>query len=371
MLLWHHIVCLFSPDTLVSCNRNRKIAAVLTDGLRITAVACLLVTGTAASFGESHKLARLSGTPETDQFALWIFLAGLLVGGLLSDRFGVRVATGTATLLLAIGVLALTGEAGFACLMLGGGIALAVANGLASTLDPVAAGRWLNFIHAFYRGGTLAFGLLLLPIGITAQMGTLFAVAALVLMFWTMDGRSELVLGDLEAQSVSSWPVAAVLPLLFLAGASELWAAHHMIVSLSSDQPNIVLWIALAMVVGRIAASTQVFSGYRQVLVCSAVTAAGLWFFDALSGNARLLMALIVAFSSSSIFPSVLGLMAGRSPRFAASLLAVGQCTVMLAAPLAGAFASFAIVPPLALTIIIAASWFRLDPWNFGRRYPG
>ena len=53
---------------------------------------------------------------------------------------------------LAAGAVVPAGAIYLDLLTFGGGIALAVSNGLVVFASAGSAGRWLNFTHAFYRG---------------------------------------------------------------------------------------------------------------------------------------------------------------------------------------------------------------------------
>ena len=91
-------------------------------------------------------------------------MAGLLAGGWLSDRFGVSQAIMASVVCLAARALVPTRTIYLDLLTFGGGIALAVSNGLVVYASLGSARRWLNFSHAFYSGGTLVLGFLLISI---------------------------------------------------------------------------------------------------------------------------------------------------------------------------------------------------------------
>lgn len=289
-------------------------------------------------------------------------MTGLLLGGMVSDRFGPRVAVGASLACLAAGAL-LTGSppVWFDLLMAGGGIALAVSNGLVAHADWQDAGRWLNFTHAFYRGGTLVLGLMLIPSNWAIWLSLMFAALALAIL---AAGKPPTANREAPRERAgTSRFTPALLVLTFLAGAAEIWAAKEAAILLGDRYPYVGAYVAGAMFLGRLAASSAFFSGRRQLLISSMATAMGLALLHQASGNLQLLAAIVTAFFSASLFPSALGLLARRARNGLATTLAFGQCAAVLAAPLAADLSGYAILPAILLALIFAHGVARGKSW--------
>ena len=324
---------------------------------KATLAACLLMAACAASFGERHLFAALIDAPEALTVAFWCFMAGLLTGGWLSDRLGVSQAILVSVVCLAAGALVPTGAIYLDLLTFGGGIALAVSNGLVVFASSGSAGRWLNFTHAFYRGGTLVLGFLLISIVWLKWLSFAFALMALLLIFRNEPNRVSTETGREKQTTRVVWKLPGFLALIFMAGATELWFAHQASDSLIHDYPRVGLLLACAMFLGRLAASLAFFSGYRQLITCSVVSAVGLGLFDKSSGESQLIIALAIAFFSASLFPSTLGLLRQWSGRWTATLLAIGQFVTMMSAPLAAYAGSYAIYTAIVLSVVFVCMW--------------
>lgn len=317
----------------------------------LTVTGCLLAAGCAFSFGQRQAFFDAIGANSALEISLWVFLFGLMLGGIAKDLAGARHAILIGCIFLFIGAWGEFRVMSLYCLALGGGWTLATSNGLFEPSNEVEGGRWLNFTHAFYRGAGLLILLTSPAIEITKWLGFLCAFTAacwLYFFFTPVESTPRKAIAPRLSRSL----VVVLISLNFLAGATELWS-EKLFTSTALDLAHQYGYqLAGMMFLGRLAASTSWFSGPRQLFICSLVTSAAIFVFPLASDDWIPAIAMTGAFFSASIFPSLLGWVAAAGGRWRGTLCGLGQMTCMLAAPLAMAGSSYALLPGASLIII-------------------
>jgi len=326
-------------------NQQAKIQASL------TVAGCLLAAGCAFSFGQRQAFAVAIEANSAINICLWIFLFGLIFGGIAKDLAGARNAILIGSIFLFIGAWGELRVMSLYWLALGGGWTLATSNGLFAPTNEIAGGRWLNFTHAFYRGAGLLILLTSPAIELTKWLGFLcaFSAACWIHFFFT---PVELPPRKAAAPRLSRTLVVVLISLNFLAGAAELWSEKLFTSTVLDLSHQYGYQLAGMMFLGRLAASTSWFSGPRQLFICSLVTSATVLVFPLASDDWIPVIAMTGAFFSASIFPSLLGWVAAAGGRWRGTLCGLGQITCMLAAPLAMTNSSYAFIPGISLIII-------------------
>ena len=323
--------------------------------IKITIAGCLLAASCALSFGQRKIIAASLENEASVELLTGIFILGLLFGGLTKDILKSRNAGLIGCMLFFFGVFGEAQLASLYWLIFGGGWVLAISNGLFSTSDECAAGRWLNFTHAFYRGAGLFILLASPSLHTTKWIGFSFVLlATLILYFTTQDSEtpSPKKITDKVGPKIS-WFIALLVSINFLAGATELWSEQLFTNTIAIALLKEYDWILAGMMfLGRLLACTPWFCGPRQLLICSVITSLAIFRFPLATHSLLPIIAMIGAFFSASIFPSVLGWVASVGGRWRGTLCGFGQIACMLAAPLAVTSSKYALVPGLSLIII-------------------
>lgn len=317
----------------------------------VTAAGCCLAAASGFTFGQRHHFANAIGSQDVVANGLWVFLIGVLVGGLAKDVLGARIAICISGVFFAIGSIGSLQASSVLWLALGGGVALAVCNGIFESPCRDVAGRWLNFTHAFYRCTSLFVMAFWVPVEVVKWFGLLGAGLALALYRTprkTSPAESTIVMrrGGLL--------LIALLALNFLAGAFELWSERVYVDTLLGSVGNVGALVAGAIFLGRLAASTAWFSGNRQLFICSLMASLAVCLFPLTHGLWQFGLAMIGAFFSASIFPSVLGMLSVITERWRGLACSFGQISCMLAALLTTRASGLALLPGVSLLLISA-----------------
>ena len=329
----------------------------------VTAAGCCLAAASGFTFGQRHYFAGTIGSQDVVANGLWVFLIGVLVGGLAKDLLGARIAICISAVSFGIGAIGSLQASSILWLALAGGVALAVCNGMFESPSRDAAGRWLNFTHAFYRCTSLIVVAFWVPVEVVKWFGLLGAGLALALYRTPQESLPE---QSTVVMRRGGLLLVALLTLNFLAGAFELWSERVYVDRLLDTIENVGLLLAGAMFLGRLAASTAWFSGNRQLFICSLMASIATLLFPLTHGTWQLGLAVIGAFFSASIFPAVLGMVSAFSQRWRGLACSFGQISCMLAALLTTRASGLAFVPGVSLVLISA--WLLWLSGNQGRR---
>ena len=331
--------------------------------LFVTAAGCCLAAASGFTFGQRHHFADAIGSQDVVANGLWVFLIGVLVGGLTKDLLGARIAICISAVFFGIGAIGSLQASSILWLALGGGVALAVCNGMFESPSADAAGRWLNFTHAFYRCTSLIVVAFWVPVEVVKWFGLLGAGLALALY---RTPQEPLPKENTVVMRRGGLLLIALLTLNFLTGAFELWSERVYVDRLLDTIENVGLLLAGAMFLGRLAASTAWFSGNRQLFICSLMASLATLLFPLAHGIWQLGLAVIGAFFSASIFPAVLGMVSVITQRWRGLACSFGQMSCMVAALLTTRASGLALVPGVSLLLISA--WLLWSSGNQSRR---
>ena len=331
--------------------------------LFVTAAGCCLAAASGFTFGQRHHFADAIGSQDVVANGLWVFLIGVLVGGLTKDLLGARIAICISAVFFGIGAIGSLQASSILWLALGGGVALAVCNGIFESPSADAAGRWLNFTHAFYRCTSLIVVAFWVPVEVVKWFGLLGAGLALALYRTPQEPLPE---ENTVVMRRGGLLLIALLTLNFLTGAFELWSERVYVDRLLDTIENVGLLLAGAMFLGRLAASTAWFSGNRQLFICSLMASLATLLFPLAHGIWQLGLAVIGAFFSASIFPAVLGMVSVITQRWRGLACSFGQMSCMVAALLTTRASGLALVPGVSLLLISA--WLLWSSGNQSRR---
>lgn len=331
--------------------------------LFVTAAGCCLAAASGFTFGQRHHFADAIGSQDIVANGLWVFLIGVLVGGLAKDLLGARIAICISAVFFGIGAIGSLQASSILWLALGGGVALAVCNGMFESPSADAAGRWLNFTHAFYRCTSLIVVAFWVPVEVVKWFGLLGAGLALALYRTPQEPLPE---ENTVVMRRGGLLLIALLTLNFLTGAFELWSERVYVDRLLDTIENVGLLLAGAMFLGRLAASTAWFSGNRQLFICSLMASLATLLFPLAHGIWQFGLAVIGAFFSASIFPAVLGMVSVITQRWRGLACSFGQMSCMVAALLTTRASGLALVPGVSLLLISA--WLLWSSGNQSRR---
>jgi fucose permease len=345
-----------SPNLMIRHSGNRPAHPVFLTALCYAAMMALSIginllpvylTTISAAFGGTagltqEQLGRLGA------FAFSGLVAGILVTGPLADRWGAKLFTllGNGLIAAALAAMGFAPHYTWLCaamflLGIGTGVLDMILSPIVSALNPQRRAAAMNWLHSFYCVGavvTILAGTLFIKMGVGWRSSCLLLIplpALLLLIFWTL--RFPRLGADMERQKLrgliwKKWFVVALIA-IFLGGATELgmaqWLPAYAEKTLGYSRMaggGSLLVFSVMMALGRMIVGT--LGKWVDEFVIMA-WGCGLSVIMFLCGSflpvawLALAACILVGFTGSCLWPTMLAVTADRYPRGGASMFGI------------------------------------------------